>query len=219
MNSADILVESFADFWSQFTSFIPTILLAIVLLFAGFLLAWFFEGLTKKILRTIGVEKAYEKVGLKSMFEKGGMKMSLSRLVGSVVYWFILIVFLSSVARILNLGQISDFLNSLVGYLPNVIAAIAIMIIGILVGNVLSNVVRDSSNAARIESANFLSNLTKWAIFIFALLAALSQLQIAGDLIRILFAGIVVMLALAGGLAFGLGGKDTARDILEKIKK
>lgn len=220
MNSTtQIVLDSFSDFWAKFTGFIPTLLLAIALLFAGFIIAWILEVMSRKILRAIKLEEIVAKVGIKRMFEKAGLKMTFTRLLSGVVYWFVLIVFLAAVVNVLGLTQLSSFLDGLVAYLPNVIAAVAILIIGILVGNLLYNVVKNASESARIQAAGLLATLTKWAIFIFAFIAALVQLKVAPDLLKILFTGFIVMLSLAGGLAFGLGGKDAAKETIDKLKR
>lgn len=216
--TTQIVLDSFADFWSKFTGFIPTLLIAITLLFVGFILAWIFEIVARRVLKAVKLDTIVEKVGLKALFDKAGLKVSFTRLLSGVIYWFVLIVFLASVVNILGLTQLSDFLDQLVGYLPNVIAAVAILVIGILVANLLYNVVRHSSESAGISHAKFLSSLTKWSIFVFAFIAALVQLGVATDLLKILFTGFVVMISLAGGLAFGLGGKEAAKDVIEKLK-
>ncbi len=212
-------IFSFSDFWAKFTGFIPTLLLAIALLFAGFIVAWIFEIITRKLMRFLMLEKIVDRTGLKALFEKAGLKISFTRLLSGVVYWFILIVFLAAVVNVLGLTQLSDFLDKLVSYLPNVLGAVAILIIGILVANLLYNVVKNACESARISAAGFLASLTKWSIFTFAFIAALVQLKLAPDLLKILFTGLVVMLAIAGGLAFGLGGKDAAKDVIDRIKR
>ncbi|XOU94396.1 MAG: mechanosensitive ion channel family protein [Candidatus Kerfeldbacteria bacterium] len=219
MNSVSQIVEnSFADFWSQFTSFIPTLLLALALLFAGFILAWLLEIVSRRIMKFVMLDKIVEKIGLKGLFDKAGLKVSFTRLLSGIVYWFVLIVFLTSVIDVLGLTQLSSFMDGLVAYLPNVIAAVAILVIGILVANLLFNVVKHASESANLQSASFLASLTKWSIFVFSFIAALVQLKIAPDLLTVLFTGIIVMISLAGGLAFGLGGKDAAKEIIEKFR-
>ena len=219
ITAKEVVLDSFTEFWSGFTSFIPTLLLAIALLFAGFIFAWLFEVIFRKIMKFLMFERVFEKIGLKALFEKAGLKISFTKLLSNLVYWFVLIVFLASVVNVLGLTQLSVFLDNLVAYLPNVIAAVAILIIGILVANLLHGVVKHSTESAQIASSRFLSLLTKWSICTFALIAALVQLKIAPDLLKILFTGFVIMISLGGGLAFGLGGKDLARDILSKLKK
>lgn len=218
-NVTQIISDSFADLSSNFISFIPTIILAIALLFAGFIFAWFLEIISRRIMKFIMLDRVVEKIGLKSLFEKAGLKISFTRLLSGIIYWFVLIVFLASVVDVLGLSQLSEFLDSLVAYLPNVVAAVAILVIGILVANLLFNVVKNASESANLKSASFLASLTKWAIFMFAFIAALVQLKVAPDLLTVLFTGIVIMISLAGGLAFGLGGKDAAKEIIDKLKR
>ncbi|MDP2684646.1 MAG: hypothetical protein Q8P20_06425 [bacterium] len=213
-----IVVNSTSNFWTKFVDYLPTLILALVLLFVGFILAWLFEIISRRIMKFIMLDKIVEKIGLRSLFDKAGLKVSFTRLLSGVVYWFVLLVFLASVVNVLGLNQLTDFLNSLVAYLPNVIAAVAILIIGILVANLLYGIVKNASESAKLKSSNFLASLTKWSIFVFAFIAALVQLKIASDLLTVLFTGIVVMISIAGGLAFGLGGKDAAKDIINKIK-
>lgn len=217
--TTQIVADSFSDFWAKFVGFIPTLLLAIALLFAGFIVAWIFEIIARKLMRFLMLEKIVDRIGLKALFEKAGLKISFTRLLSGVVYWFILIVFLAAVVNVLGLTQLSDFLDKLVAYLPNVLGAVVILIIGILVANLLCNVVKNACESARMSMAGFLASLTKWSIFIFAFIAALVQLKLAPDLLKILFTGLVVMLAIAGGLAFGLGGKDAAKDVIDKLKR
>jgi hypothetical protein len=104
-------------------------------------------------------------------------------------------------------------------YIPNVIIAVVILIVGMVVGNFVFTLVKETALAAELESADFLAGVAKWALFIFTLMAALIQLKVASELIQILFTGLVFMVALAGGIAFGLGGKDKAERILEKLMK
>ncbi len=215
----DVINNSYASMWVGFTNFLPKIILAIVLLFVGFILAWIGDAIARKIIRVLKVDAILQKIGLMGMFEKAGLKISFSRLLGGVVYWFVLAVFLAAAVNVLGLTQIADFLNKLVAYLPNVVAAVAILVIGLLIGHFLSNIVHKTTEAAGITSSKRLASLTKWSIFVFALIAALVQLKVAPDLLRILFAGFVAMLAVAGGLAFGLGGKDAAKEIVDKLSK
>ena len=216
--ASKIVINSFSGFWADFTSFIPTLLLALALLFAGFICAWIFEVISRKILKLVMLDKVVEKIGLKTLLDKAGLKISFTRLLSGVVYWFVLIVFLASVVNVLGLSQLSVFLENLVGYLPNVLAAVGILVIGILVANLLYNVVKNSTESAKIKSSGFLASLTKWAIFVFSFIAALVQLKVAPDLLKVLFSGLVVMISLAGGLAFGLGGKDAAKDVIDKMR-
>jgi len=215
-STSNIVFNSFSDYWHSFGSFLPSLLVAIILIAIGFVVAWALELITFKILRGVRIDQVSEKLGISGFFEKSGVKFRLSKLLSRVIYWFIIIVFLSSAAEVLGLSQIQDFLASLVGYLPNVIAALAILVIGLLVASSLSELVRNVTVAPDVKSSHFLAKLTRWSIVTFSVIAALVQLEVAPRLLEMLFGGLVVMLALAGGLAFGLGGKDAAKDTLER---
>ena len=124
-----------------------------------------------------------------------------------------------SATNILGLDEVSQFLNTVVLYIPNVIVAAIVLMIGILVARFLEGLVLASVRAARLVSANFLGALTKWSVVVFSLLVALVQLGIAEDIIRIVVVGVVAAAALGLGLAFGLGGKEHADDFISKMKK
>jgi len=135
-----------------------------------------------------------------------------------LVKWFFVIVTLLAVSDILELVAFSDFLTQVLLYVPNIVIAVLIMLAGVVMAAFSAKLVRASVLASRLHSAHFLGALTKWSVLIFAFLAALSQLGVAGALVNTLIMGFVAMLAIAGGLAFGLGGKDVAASWLEKIK-
>jgi len=120
---------------------------------------------------------------------------------------------------ILQLTQVTAFLNSILLYIPNVVVAVIILAIVVLVGNFVYSIVKGSTKAAGVMSATMLATISKWAIIIFGVLAALLQLGIAASLVNTIFIGIVAMLTLAGGLAFGLGGKEEAANILRKLRE
>jgi hypothetical protein len=153
------------------------------------------------------------------VFDHLGTQFKVSTLIGWVVKWFFIVVTLLAVVNILNIPQVSSFLDQVLLYIPNVVVAIIILALGLIAGNFFYNVVNRAATASHMSAAavSGLAALAKWAIVIFALMAALVQLGIAAGLIQILFTGFVAMLALAGGLAFGLGGRDKAARWLDKI--
>jgi len=155
-------------------------------------------------------------VGLDEKLKKVDVQFTISGLFGWIVKWFIIIAVLLTVSSILGLEEVSQFLMQVLLYVPKVLVAVVILTIGLVVGNFMSELVEKSveiSDFVNEASVSVLSAATKWIIVIFALMAALSQLGIAQDLIQILFTGIVAMFAIAGGLAFGLGGKDKAQAV------
>jgi hypothetical protein len=205
--------------WENLIDFLPKILGALFVLALGFIVAVIFHKLAVRILNFFKIKELFDKFRITALFEKAGHKFNIVTVLASVIYWFVVIVFITVSLQMLKLTQISSFLEKVVLYLPNIIIAIVILVIGIILGNFLETLVKNTTHAAKVGSAEFLGHLCKWVVMIFSSLAALDQLKIAQNLIIILFQGFVIMLALAGGLAFGLGGKEHAKEIFDKIKK
>jgi small-conductance mechanosensitive channel len=215
----DSITQSLSVTWTTFLQFFPNLLAAILILIIGALVATAVGQIFIKILDKLAIDTLMKKTGLFIGFEKSGIKISVSKFVGGLIKWFMLIVFFIAAADILNLEQITEFLNKVLLYIPNVVVAVVIMLVGAILAHFLSNVVKTAVHAANVGPARFLSGLTYYSIMIFATMAALIQLGIASNLIETLFTGFVAMIALSGGLAFGLGGKDLGKEVLDKLKK
>lgn len=217
----EALLVSLQNLWLKIVAFVPELLSALVVLIVGLLLASLLSKLVYELLKLTKIDVLIDKTGLPKGMKKYGLKFSFSGLVAGVVKWFIIIAVLIVIADILNIPQITKFLESIVLYIPNVLVAIVILAIGLIVGNAAYKLTNSSLQAAKIDKhqAHTVAGVAKWALVIFALLAALTQLNIASELIQILFTGIVVMFALAGGLAFGLGGKEHAAKWLDAVHK
>lgn len=213
------LTASFTEIWIKFIDLVPSLIGAIIVFIIGLFIAEALGRLVARLLKKIYLDKAVEATGLKSILGKIGFKIETSKALGLLVSWFLYAVVLVAAADILGLRQISDFLNAIVWYIPNVIIALVILIVGLIIGNFVKTLVKETSLAANIPSAEFLADVARWAILIFTFMAALIQLGVAKELIQILFTGLVLMFSLAGGIAFGLGGKDKAKDILDKLSK
>jgi len=136
-----------------------------------------------------------------------------------LVKWFVIVLSLMVSTEILQLPRVTEFLATVVGYLPNVFIAAIILIIGVLVARFAEHAVRSSVKVAGLYSANFLAMVARWAVLVFSFLIALDQLQIDTQVLKIAEIGIVVAIALAVGLAFGLGGRGRAEELLEKWRK
>jgi len=216
---SSVLAASFVEIWFKFVGLVPNIIGAILIFIVGLFLAEALGRLIAKILKKIYVDRAVETTGLKVILEKVGFKMEISKALGLLVTWFLYAVVLVAAADILGLTQISEFLRAVVLYIPNVIIAVVILIVGIIVSNFIQTLVKETAIAAKLSVADFLANVAKWAILVFTVMAALIQLRIATELIQILFTGFVLMFSLAGGIAFGLGGKDKAKDVIDKLSR
>lgn len=217
----DAVVASLQNVWTKIISYVPEILGALVILIVGLIVASLLGKLVKKLVHYTHVDKAIARVGVTQKFEDIGVHFSVSAIVGWIVKWFFIVVTLIAVVDILHLEQVNLFLQDVALYIPNVIVAVVILVIGLIIGQFTYQVIEKSTKASHLTAASghVLAMLGKWAIIIFSLMAGLSQLHIATQLIEILFTGLVAMLALAFGLAFGLGGRDKATKFLDEVSK
>ncbi|MBI2996447.1 MAG: hypothetical protein HYY52_07075 [Candidatus Melainabacteria bacterium] len=188
---------------------LPNLLGALIILILGSLVAMLLSGLVGTGIKKLKLDIALEKTLLYPVSENLGIKLNTSRLFSELVKWFVLIIVFIAAADIANLTQVTDFFNEVLLYLPNVFVAVIILLVASLLANFVANLITTSFK----DELGYLSGIAKVAIFTFAILAALNQLQISRPLVEILFTGIVA----TGVLAFGLGGKDVAGDIVKKI--
>lgn len=210
---------SLIDLWARFINFVPTIIGALLVFLLGMVIASVLGKVVERIVRAVRVDQAIEKIKIGEKLKEHGIEIPFSHFSGKVVQWFLILVFLMAATDILGLSQVTDFLNSIILYLPNVIVATIILTIAFLLGSIVYTIVRSSTRAAGVMSATLLATIIKWAIIIFGLLAALIQLGIAVSLVNTIFIGLVAAVSLATGLAFGLGGKEEAALILKKLRE
>jgi len=218
----EALITSFQNMWAKVIAFLPELVGALVVLIIGLIIASAFGGLARRLMSYTPIDKLSERLGIAGKLRATGFKFTFSGLVGWLVKWFIIVVVLVAVADTLGLTKVSEFLGEVFLYIPNIIVAVIILGVGLVIGGVIHEVVEKSVKASRTlasASAGLLASVSKWAIIIFAVMAALTQLGVTPRLIEILLAGLVAMVALAGGLAFGLGGKEKASKWLDKLER
>lgn len=219
-NLATTLRESFVGLWYDLQSFLPELLLAIVVIIIGWLIGGSLKHVVERVFAKLRVNDALGKAGVDSLAERAGYPLKAGVFVGSLVKWLIIIVFVVAALDILRLDQVNVFFREVVlGYLPQVIVATLILLVAALVSNVASASVRAGARAGGFRAADLLGSLTRYAILLFAILAALNQLHIAPELVQLLFAGFVFGASLALGLAFGLGGKEAASRYIAKLTR
>jgi hypothetical protein len=219
-NLGSILNDTLLGLWDGFINFVPGLLLAIIIFLVGWILGSVIGKAIAQVVSALKLDKLFESAGAGDMMNRMGVKLNIGKFFGVIVKWFIIIVFLMASLQIIGLTQVNDFLRTAVLlYLPKVIISAIVLIIATILANTMKDLVVASSKAANISSANILGAITKYAIWGFAFIIALSELGIATYFMQVLFMGLVVMLALAGGLAFGLGGKEAASRAIENISK
>ena len=217
--ASDIVRNSLMTLWGGVALFLPQFIAAIVVFLVGWLIAELLGKLAYHVVKILHVDNALGKVGFRQAWERSGFKLDTPVLFYELVKWFFVVVFLMAATNILGLIQVSEFLRTVVFYLPNVIVAMVILLIGILVAKFSEGLVKASVKAAGLMSANFLGALTKWAVFVFSLLIALAQLKVADDIIKIVITGLIAASALAMGLAFGLGGVKHAEQMIGDLRR
>lgn len=217
---SDVLLASFQELWGGVITFLPKLIVAVVIFIVGWVIAISLSKLVSQIIRTLKIDKLFQSIGAEEPLAKAGFRLDIGAFIGGLVRWFLIIVFLVASLEVIGLSQVNAFLRDVVlAYLPNVIVAALILVVAAFVANAMQKIIVGSAKAAGVPSTHFLGGITKWAIWLFAILAALYQLGIAGVFAQTLFTGFVAMLAIAGGLAFGLGGKEAAGRYVEKLKQ
>lgn len=213
------ILDALVILWDNLLGYLPNLIAALVILIVGILIAKAIGKLVQKIIEAIKVDSYVRKINIVQKIEEGGTRVIFSQILGWLVRWFLYIVLLVAVSEILNLGQFTIFLKDIALYLPNVIIAVLILVVGFVLGYFVDDLVVKILKGTRAKLAPLVGAAAKWAIIVFAILAALIQLRVAVTLIQTLFTAIVVTIALAAGLAFGLGGKEAAKDFIAKLKQ
>lgn len=196
-------------------TFVPKFIAGTIILILGIIIASIVRQLISEFLKTLRVESFLRKYGVPEMKDE----FTWTNILSEIVRWFIIIVFLIPTADIWGLNQVGTVLNTFLLYIPNVLVAAIIGIVGLAFAKLVHNVVLASTRSISAESSRAIASLTRGAVTVFVVLAVLNQLGVATDLIRILFTGFVAMIAIAGGIAFGLGGQNSAKDFLEGLRK
>jgi hypothetical protein len=212
----DVFTQSLQSVWLGVASFVPNLIIAIIIFAIGWILASLVEKLVEHLFKALKVDAALKSAGLEDVIKRAGHNLNSGLFIGALVKWFIIVVFLIASFDAMGLSQVTMFLQQVVNYLPQVIVAVLILMVAMVVGTAMEKIVIASSKAANIRSAAFLGHITRWTIWIFALLTALFNLGIAPALIQTIVTAIFAGGALAIGLAFGLGSKETAQRLVEK---
>jgi len=213
-----LIISSFQNVWAPIAAFIPEFIAAMIVLIIGLIIAAGLRALLERIIGALHLDGALRKMGLETFLERAGMHLNSGKFIGGLVYWFFVVVVVLAASDILGLWGLSTFLNEVLAYFPNVIVAVLIMLAAFVIANFLRHVVRSSVMSARLHSSKFLGTLTYWSIVVFGFLAVLLQLGVAVQLIQTIVTGFIAMLALAGGIAFGLGGRDYAAHVIERFR-
>jgi small-conductance mechanosensitive channel len=204
------MFQPLQDAFGVFLSYIPQLIGAIVILIVGYLIAKVLQAVVVRVLEGIGFDRWMERGGIKQFFDRADTEHTPHSILGRLVFWFVFIIAITMAADALGIPQVSAVLAQLIAYIPNIIAAILILILAALLANFLSSIVRGATGS------DILASVARYAIIVYAVFAALTQLGVAVELTAPTFLIVLGAVALAAAIAFGLGSREVARDVIEK---
>ncbi len=204
------MFQPLQDALSAFLSFIPQLIGALIILIVGYVVAKALQAIVGRVLEGIGFDRWMERGGIKQFFDRADTEHTPHSILGRLVFWFVFIIAITMAADALGIPQVSAVLAQLIAYIPSIIAAILILILAALLANFLSSIVRGATGS------DILASVARYAIIVYAVFAALTQLGIAVELTAPTFLIVLGAVALAAAIAFGLGSREVAQDIIEK---
>lgn len=215
---ADVLSQSFQSLFAGSMVLVSQLVIAIVIFIVGWLVGAGVGRVVEQIVNAIRVDQALRATGLERVLSRAGFGLSAGKFLGFLVKWFFIVAFLVASLDVLHLTTVNLFLSDVVlGYLPQVIVAVLILLVAAVIADAARRVVEGSAKAAALHASGFLGKVAQYSIWAFALLAALAQLNVATAFVQTLFTGIVIAVSLAVGLAFGLGGQKAAERYIDHL--
>jgi hypothetical protein len=215
----DVLLTSLNGLWISFAESIPRFIGAIIIFVVGWIIALALGNVARRVVEFLQIDRLVERLNVHKVFERADVDLSVSKLVGWLVKWFLIIGFLVAAADILGWQQVTSFLTDVALYIPQVFVAVIILVAGMVAADFTHKVVNQAVKTSGLLSPHFVAGIAKWAILIFSIIVALDQLDIGRQLLNTIVQGFVATLAIGAGLAFGLGGKDHASKFLDRIRK
>ncbi|MDQ5829799.1 MAG: mechanosensitive ion channel [Actinomycetota bacterium] len=203
------VLQSLQNTLDRFLEYIPQLIGAIIILVMGYIVARILKAVVSRILQGIGFDGWMERGGIKQFLDRAQTRETPATVLGTLVFWFVFIIAITMAADALGIQQVSQVLAQLIAYIPSIIAAILILVLAALLANFLASIVRGATGS------DLLSNIARYAIIIYAAFAAITELGIAVQLTAPTFLIILGAVALAAAIAFGWGGRDVAKDLIE----
>ena len=204
--------------WNGFVNFLPAFIGGLVIILIGIIVGKGVGELVEKIIDALKIDAALARTGFKTFTDRAHIRLDTGYFFNVITEWVIILAFLVAACNVWGIPAVGGFLRSIVNYIPNIVAAILILLVAIILGEYSGKFVRASVAGAGLKYQKILDGLVRWTFYIFGILAALSQLKVAPYIINTLFTGIIAFFVIAGGLSFGLGGKDLAHDLMENFR-
>ena len=213
----DIFVNSLNSFWTKLAAFVPQLLAALVLLIFGWIVAKLLRAGTRKFLRIMHFDRLAEKSGIEAFLKHGELEVSLTNLLSELVYWLVMLVVVILVSDSLGLSKVTELFNQVVLYIPHIIIAIIVLVFGTLLARAINRIIFAYLKNIGVEGALTISTVSEYAIQVFVVFVALEQLNIGTQLLTVAFAIGFGAICLGLALAFGLGGKEWAAEIIQRL--
>lgn len=213
----NILVEPFQKFVNNVAGFLPSLLTGLVIIFAGIIVAWFLKKTVTGISVLLKIDRLSDHLGIMQILHKSGYREPFSKLLGLAVYWIVLLSFLIIGLDAFKLPAVENLLTEFLLYVPNIVMACIVIFAGYMLGNFLGRASLIASVNAGVAFSGLIGKFTKFTVFIMALTMALELLGIGEYTVLIAFAIVFGGVVLALSIAFGLGGRDIAKDYIEKM--
>lgn len=219
MQQIDVFLASLTSFWTQLASFVPQLFAALLLLFVGWLIAKLVRAGMVRLLRVLQFDKLSERSGIEAFLKQGQLDVSLGGLLASLVYWLIILIVIVTVSNSLGLHMVAELFNRVVLYIPNVIVAIVVLVLGAILARFINRLIFAYLNNIGVQGALTISTISEYAVLIFVFFVALEQLNIGRELLTAAFTIGFGAVGLAFALAFGLGGREWAAGVIERLSQ
>ncbi len=199
--------------------FLPRLAAAILILIIGAGVAKGLKKLVVKLLETLKVSSWVKNTPVEHFFKNAEFGEKIEGVLGSIVYWILMLVVIHSTVSVLGLSSLTHVLDRVLTYVPRIISSILVLFFGLLIAGVVESLVKGSIMSVDGKSARLLGKVSSYLVLIIVVLAAINELGIASEFIMVMFVGFIVMLSLGLGLAIGLGGQHLVKDIFSKWYK
>ena len=213
-----VTLVALQNLWQGVMGFVPMLLGALIVFGIGWAFSVGVGKLVADVLKRLRLNQLLDRGGWKKAMDRADLKVDTAEFIGAIIKWVLVIVFLSAAVEILGLAQFASFLQSILAYLPNVVAASLIFVVAVIISDIVEKILRAVLEGAQMGYSSMAGVIVRWSIWIFAAAAILLQLGVAPFLFQTLITGAIAFLVIAGGLAFGLGGKDVAGDMLQDLR-
>ena len=213
---AEAMVEAFRDMMKHVALFLPKLLALVSFIVLGIVIGYLVKALLQRLLKAVRIDVLSERWGIQPTLAKAGFKQPLSQIVGRLAFWIVFVIFLYMGVDALDLPATTWIMGQLLGFLPSVMSAGLVLLVGILLANFFAEAALIATVNAQVQEARVISNLVRWAILLFTSAMVLTQLGIAKEIVIVAFSIVFGGVVLALAIAVGLGGRNIARDALER---